>query len=184
MTPTFFKNQSEFRAWLVENHQKETELIVGFYKMGSGKLNMTWSQSVDEALCFGWIDGVRRSIDKDSYCIRFTPRRPNSIWSTVNIQKIEDLTKAGLMQPAGLEAYSHLKADKSRIYGFEVEAKKLEDHLEDKFKANEAAWNFFTKQAPSYQRATIHWIMAAKQETTKLSRLDKVIAASESQKRL
>jgi len=83
MTPIFFKNQSEFRTWLSENHQKETELLVGFYKIGSGKLNMTWSQSVDEALCFGWIDGVRRSIDKDSYCIRFTPRRPNSIWSFV-----------------------------------------------------------------------------------------------------
>ncbi|MFM9947305.1 MAG: YdeI/OmpD-associated family protein [Saprospiraceae bacterium] len=184
MTPTFFKNQAEFRAWLAENHQKETDLLVGFYKIGSGKLNMTWSQSVDEALCFGWIDGVRRSIDHDSYCIRFTPRRPNSIWSTVNIQKIENLTKAGLMQPAGLEAYSHLKGDKSRIYGFEMEAKKLGDQLEHKFKANEAAWRFFTTQAPSYQKATIHWIMTAKQEATQLSRLDKTIAASENGKRL
>ncbi len=184
MTPTFFKNQSEFRTWLSENHKKEKELLVGFYKIGSGKLNMTWSQSVDEALCFGWIDGVRRSIDNDSYCIRFTPRRPNSIWSAVNVQKIEDLTKAGLMQPAGLEAYSRLKGDKSKIYSFEMEAKKLGDHLEHQFKANEAAWNFFTTQAPSYQKATIHWIMAAKQEATKLARLEKTIAASEQQKRL
>jgi len=184
MTPTFFKNQSEFRAWLAENHKKETELLVGFYKTGSGKLNMTWSQSVDEALCFGWIDGVRRSIDKDSYCIRFTPRKPTSIWSAVNIQKVEDLTKNGLMQQAGLEAFSRRKAEKSGIYSFEMEAKKLEDHLEHQFKANEAAWLFFTTQAPSYQKTIIHWLMAAKQEATKLARLDKAIAASEHQKRL
>jgi len=184
MTPTFFKNQSEFRTWLAENHQKETELLVGFYKTGSGKLNMTWSQSVDEALCFGWIDGVRRSIDNDSYCIRFTPRKPTSIWSAVNIQKVEDLTKNGLMQPAGLEAFSRRKSEKSKIYSFEMEAMKLEDHLEQKFKANEAAWHFFTTQAPSYQKAIIHWIMTAKQEATKLARLDKTILESENQKRL
>ncbi|NUN98999.1 MAG: YdeI/OmpD-associated family protein [Saprospiraceae bacterium] len=184
MTPTFFKNQAEFRAWLAENYQKEKEILVGFYKTGSGKLNMTWSQSVDEALCFGWIDGIRRSIDKDSYCIRFTPRKANSIWSVVNIQKVEALTKSGLMQPAGLEAFSRRVAEKSGIYSFEEGAKSLEDHLEQQFKANEAAWQFFTTQAPSYQKNIVHWIMAAKQEATKLARLDKTIAASEQKKRL
>ena len=101
MKPTFFAKQSDFRKWLKKNHKKESELVVGFYKVGSGKPSMTWSQSVDEALCFGWIDGVRKSIDKDSYQIRFTPRKTNSIWSSVNIKKIENLVKQGLMQPAG-----------------------------------------------------------------------------------
>ena len=105
MNPAFFKNQNEFRKWLEKNHYKETELIVGYYKVDSGRHNMSWSQSVDQALCFGWIDGIRRSIDKDSYCIRFTPRRPGSIWSAVNIKKIEELTKKGLMRPEGTAAY-------------------------------------------------------------------------------
>lgn len=184
MAAIFFKDQSEFRAWLAENHKKEKELLVGFYKKGSGRLNMTWSQSVDEALCFGWIDGVRRSIDADSYCIRFTPRKTTSIWSAVNIQKVEELTKNGLMQPAGLEAFSHRKEEKSKIYSFEREAINLEASFEDQFKANEAAWSFFTTQAPSYQKTIIHWIMGAKQEATRISRLEKTIAASEQQKRL
>ena len=106
MPHTFFAKQSGFRNWLKKNHRKETELIVGFYKVGSGKPSITWSQSVDEALCFGWIDGVRTSIDKESYQIRFTPRKPTSIWSAINIKKVEVLTKQGLMQPAGLASFA------------------------------------------------------------------------------
>src|SRR6187401_135455 len=105
MTPTFFANQSDFRKWLQKNHKKETELVVGFYKVGSGKPSITWPQSVDEALCFGWIDGVRTSIDNERYQIRFTPRKPTSIWSAVNIKKIETLTEQGLMQPAGIAIF-------------------------------------------------------------------------------
>jgi uncharacterized protein YdeI (YjbR/CyaY-like superfamily) len=170
--------------WLEENHKTETELLVGFYKKDSGKPNMTWSQSVDEALCFGWIDGVRRSIDEDSYCIRFTPRRPSSTWSSVNINKVEELLKLGLMQPAGLEIYKQRKEEKTGVASYESRAKKLDEYLEIKFMANKIAWEFFSKQAPSYQKTIIHWIMSAKQESTRLLRLDKTINESEKQKRL
>ncbi len=184
MKPIYFSDQSAFRKWLEKNHKKEKELIVGFYKKESGKLNMTWSQSVDQALCFGWIDGIRRSIDKDSYCIRFTPRRTTSVWSKVNINKVEELTKKGLMQPAGLEIYKLRKEEKSGIFSYESEAKQLEKDFENRFKACKSAWEFFTHQAPSYQKMIIHWILAAKQEATKARRLEKVIAESEKQKRI
>lgn len=184
MTPIFFTNQASFRRWLEENHKKEAELLVGFYKKDSGKPNMTWSQSVDEALCFGWIDGVRRSIDKDSYCIRFTPRRPSSSWSTININKVKELIRQGLMQPAGFEIFKQRKEEKSRLASYESKAKQLDRNLLTKFKANKIAWEFFSKQAPSYQKTIIHWIMTAKQEKTKISRLDKMIQESEKQNRL
>jgi uncharacterized protein YdeI (YjbR/CyaY-like superfamily) len=184
MTPVFFSNQLEFREWLNKNHKRKTELLVGYYKVGSGKPSITWPQSVDEALCFGWIDGIRRSVDKDSYCIRFTPRRRTSIWSAININKVKKLTRQGLMQPEGLEAYRNRKKEKSMIYSFEREAIKLTGNLENKFRANEEAWNFFTKQAPSYQKGVIHWIMTAKQDKTRVSRLEKTITASKKQKRL
>ena len=184
MTPIFFTNQASFRMWLEKNHKTETELLVGFYKKNSGKANMSWSQSVDEALCFGWIDGVRRSIDEDSYCIRFTPRRPSSTWSSVNIKKVEELIKLGLMQPAGLEIYKQRKEEKTGVASYESRAKQLDEYLEIKFKANRIAWEFFSKQAPSYQKTIIHWIMTAKQESTRLLRLDKTINESEKQKRL
>ncbi len=152
--------------------------------MNSGKPSMTWSQSVDQALCFGWIDGIRRSIDKDSYSIRFTPRRPTSIWSAINIKKIEELTKQGLMQSAGLASFKLRKEHRSKIYSHEKEAQKLPVDFEKKFKANKKAWDFFTTQAPSYQKVIIHWIVTAKQETTQLVRLYKVIAESGEHKRL
>jgi len=184
MTPTFFAKQSDFSKWLNKNYKKETELLVGFYKVDSGKPSMTWSQSVDEALCFGWIDGVRKSIDKDSYCIRFTPRKPTSIWSAVNIKKIDELTKQGLMQPEGFASFKMRKEHKSKIYAYEKDPVNLADDFKTKFKVNKKAWDFFTTQAPSYQKTIIHWIMTAKQKTTQLTRLDKVIAESEKQKRL
>lgn len=184
MKPTFFSNQLEFRAWLEKNHRVEAELLVGFYKVDSGKPSMTWSQSVDQALCFGWIDGIRKSVDSESYCIRFTPRRKTSIWSAVNIKKVEELTQQGLMQPAGFEAFSYRKEERSTLYSFERDAIKLADSFADKFKANKKAWKFFTTQAQSYQKSTIYWIMSAKQEKTQLSRLEKVIAESEKQIRL
>lgn len=184
MQPLFFSNPSEFRQWLTDNHLKETELYVGFYKVGSGKPSMTWSQSVDQALCFGWIDGVRKSLGPDSYCNRFTPRRPTSNWSEVNIQKVKELTEQGLMQPAGLEAYSKRKEKKSGVYSFENEPTELPVYFSNKFKANQTAWEFFSTQAPSYQKTIAHWILSAKQEKTQMARLDKTIVESEKQRRL
>src|SRR5688572_15149318 len=119
MTPIFFSTPSGFRRWLEKNHKKKTELLVGYYKIGSGKPSMTWSESVDEALCFGWIDGVRSSIDELRYQIRFTPRKPNSIWSDINIKKVKELTKKGLMKQAGLDVFNQRKEHKSRIYSYE-----------------------------------------------------------------
>lgn len=180
----FFKTPEEFRKWLKKNHKKETELYVGFYKVGTKKPSINWSQSVDQALCFGWIDGIRKSIDEESYCIRFTPRKPTSIWSAINIKKIEELTKAGLMLPEGEKAFSLRTENKSNIYSHENELRTLDVKYEKSFKKNKLAWDFFTKQAPSYKKVMIHWIMSAKQEKTRQSRLEKIISESEQQKRI
>ncbi len=184
MNPVYFQDQNEFRKWLEMNHNKESEIIVGYYKVGSGKHAMTWSQSVDQAICFGWIDGIRRSVDKERYSIRFTPRKLTSIWSNVNIKKVGELEKKGLMKKPGLEVYNNRKESKSGIYSFESEIIKLDDNFERIFKANKNAWDFFEKQAPSYQKTRSHWIMSAKQESTKISRLNKLILASEKHNRL
>ncbi|KIC01037.1 YdeI/OmpD-associated family protein [Flavobacterium sp. PL02] len=178
MNPMFFEDQSEFRKWLTQNHLFETELLVGFYKVNSNKPSMTWSQSVDEALCFGWIDGVRRSVDADSYSIRFTPRKATSIWSAINIKKVEDLTEQGLMQPAGIASFKLRKEDKSRIYTHEIEEVHFSDEFEEIFKTNEKAWNFFQALAPSYKKVSKNWVMSAKQETTRIKRLNELIADS------
>lgn len=184
MDPIFFPSQNDFRKWLEKNHKTETELFVGYYKVGSGKPSMTWSQSVDEALCFGWIDGIRRSIDEKRYCIRFTPRKSSSIWSKVNIRKVEELKEKGLMRLPGLEIFNNRKDSKSEIYSFENVPAKLSDNFESIFKANKPAWEFFNKQAPSYQKTTMHWIMSAKQEETKVRRLKKTISESEKHNRI
>src|SRR6478735_4434063 len=153
MTPIFFAKQSDFRKWLQKNHTKATELLVGFYKVGSGKPSMSWSQSVDEALCFGWIDGVRKSFDSETYQIRFTPRKPASIWSAINIRKMEELTRQGLMQPAGLASFEKRTEARSKIYSYEKEEKvALPDDFKERFMANKKAWKYFQSLAPSYQR--------------------------------
>jgi uncharacterized protein YdeI (YjbR/CyaY-like superfamily) len=184
MNPTFFSTQEEFRNWLNQNHTIENELIVGYFKVGTNKPSMTWSQSVDQALCFGWIDGVRRSIDEESYCIRFTPRKKTSIWSDINIKKIEVLIQNGLMKEAGLKAFEYRKENKSRIYSHEKEAEILPPNFESQFKSNKIAWEFFNNQAPSYKKVMIHWIVTAKQEKTKISRLEKTIQISAQLKRM
>jgi uncharacterized protein YdeI (YjbR/CyaY-like superfamily) len=183
MQAKFFPTQENFRQWLEENHAKETELLVGFYKLETKKPSLRWSQSVDQALCFGWIDGVRRTIDAESYSIRFTPRRPTSIWSAVNIQKIEDLTKQGLMQAVGLAAFAKRQEHKSKIYAYEKGPILLDETFEKQFKENEKAWFFFQSQAPSYKKLALHWIMSAKQEVTKKRRLEKIITESEAGRR-
>lgn len=184
MKATFFQSQLDFRKWLEQNHLKAKELIVGYYKVATGKPSMTWSQSVDQALCFGWIDGVRRSIDEESYCIRFTPRRANSIWSDINIKKIEALSKAGLMKPEGMRLFEIRKEHLSSIYSHENKVNALDPSFEKQFKKNKKAWTFFNAQATSYKKVMLHWIMSAKQEKTRLARLEKTIAASEQQKKM
>ena len=184
MNPTFFATQDEFRQWLQNNHTTETELLVGFYKIAANKPSMSWSQSVDQALCFGWIDGVRKSIDHESYCIRFTPRKSTSIWSAVNIEKMERLEKAGLMTTEGQKAFSLRTESRSKMYAYEKETVILDLKFETQFRENELAWGFFDRQAPSYKNVMIHWIMSAKQETTRLTRLHKTIAESEQQRRM
>jgi len=184
MNPVYFKDQNAFRKWLEENHDKESEIIAGYYKVGTGKPSMTWSESVDQAICFGWIDGIRRSVDEERYCIRFTRRKLTSNWSNVNLRKVEELKKKGLMKKQGLEIYDKRKNSKTGVYSFENDTTKLDDNFERIFKANKNAWDFFVKQAPSYQRTRSHWIMSARQESTKISRLNKLIKASEDHSRL
>jgi len=179
MTTTFFSTEMEFREWLEKNHDKKNELYVGFYKVDSGKASMTWSQSVDQALCFGWIDGVRYSIDNESYRIRFTPRRKSSIWSAVNIKKVEMLIKQKVMHKAGLDVFKHRSANKSKIYAFENKEVKLSPNFEKIFKENKVAWEYFQTLAPTYRKPSLNWVMSAKQETTRMKRLNELIADSE-----
>jgi uncharacterized protein YdeI (YjbR/CyaY-like superfamily) len=184
MIPKFFAEQANFRKWLEENHDKETELLVGFYKVGTNKPSMNWSQSVDEALCFGWIDGVRRSIDAESYSIRFTPRKPNSVWSAVNIAKIEKLTEQNLMKPAGIAAFAKREERRSKIYAYENTLVELSAQSEKQFRANERAWSFFQKQSNSYRKRAIYWVMTAKRDLTGQNRLIHLINASAEQKKI
>lgn len=179
MTPTFFSTQDEFRNWLEINYNKETELFVGFHKTHTGKPSLTWSQSVDQALCFGWIDGVKYSIDKNSYQIRFTPRKKTSIWSAVNIKKVENLIEQGLMKEAGLASFKNRTDSKSKIYAFENEEVKFSPEFEKQFKANKVAWNYFQSLAPTYRKPSSNWVMSAKQETTRIKRFNELLADCE-----
>jgi uncharacterized protein YdeI (YjbR/CyaY-like superfamily) len=175
----FFKTQGDFRKWLKKNHTKKDELWVGYNKKSSGKPSMDWSQSVDVALCFGWIDGIRKSIDEESYKIRFTPRKPASLWSSVNIKKVEELTKKGLMDPAGIEAFKKRDAKRSGVYSFERENAELNEEYVKIFKKNKKAWEFFNSLSKSVKRVTSHWVISAKQEKTRRKRLDILIKSSE-----
>jgi uncharacterized protein YdeI (YjbR/CyaY-like superfamily) len=177
--PVFFRSSLAFRKWLEKNHAIKTEVIVGFFKVHAGKPTLTWPESVDQALCFGWIDGVRKSIDKDRYQIRFTPRKASSIWSAVNILKIETLTKQGLMMPAGIASFQKKLESRSKIYPHEMEGTRLSLVYEKKFKANKKAWKYFQSLAPSYLKTSTHWVMRAKQESTQLKRLQALIQYSE-----
>jgi uncharacterized protein YdeI (YjbR/CyaY-like superfamily) len=182
--PKFFATAAAFRRWLARNHDKATELLVGFYKKDSGRPSITWPESVDQALAFGWIDGVRKRIDDVSYTIRFTPRRRGSIWSAINIARVDELTKLGLMEPAGLRAFEQRTAAKSGIYAYENAPRTLSKEDEKKFRANRKAWTYFNAQAPSYQRVAIYWVMGAKREETRARRLALLIADSGEGRRL
>lgn len=181
MKPMFFATPAEWRSWLEKHHARESELLVGFHKRGSGRPSITWPESVDQALCFGWIDGVRKRVDDDSYTIRFTPRKAGSTWSSVNIKRVQELTARGLMKPAGLKAFEARSEEKSGIYSHEQKAvpPALSAGYEKTLKANKKAWSFFQAQAPWYQRAAIHWVMSAKKEETRLKRLNTLVEDSE-----
>jgi uncharacterized protein YdeI (YjbR/CyaY-like superfamily) len=184
MNITFFKSSSDFRKWLEMYHSEARELWVGFYKKNSGKPSITWPESVDQALCFGWIDGVRKSIDDKSYMIRFSPRKSTSIWSAVNMKRVEELTIQGLMQPAGKKAYALRKENRSGTYSYEQRSASLPDAYEQTLKANKAAWEFFQVQPPSYRKIAFWWVVSAKKEETRMKRLDKLIAYSAQGKRI
>ena len=185
MEPVFFATPADFRRWLGKHHRSAAELLVGFYKKGSGRPSITWPESVDEALCFGWIDGVRRSLDDESYTIRFTPRRPGSNWSLINIRKVEALIRDGRMKPAGLEAFNARDEAKSGVYSFEQrENAKLDRKAEAKFKANRAAWKFFQAQPPGYRKIAAFYVMSAKREETRAKRLNILIEHSAAGQRI
>ena len=175
----FFPTQSDLRKWFEKNHNKADELWVGYYKKSTGKPSITWQESVDKALCFGWIDGIRKSIDAESYKIRFTPRRKGSIWSAVNIKRIKELIKLGLVKPAGFEAFKKRDEKRAKLYSFEQVKVKLPKELEGKIKANKKAWEYFQQLPPSAKKLSTWWIISAKKEETKLSRLNTLINCSE-----
>ena len=176
---TFFATPAEFRTWLEQHHASETELLVGFHKRATGRPSMTWQQSVDEALCFGWIDGVRRSLGDESYTIRFTPRQKRSIWSAVNIKRAHELIAEGRMTPAGLTAFEARTDDRSAIYSHEQrQAAELSAEQRAQFEAEPEAWSWFQAAAPSYRRAAIHWVTSAKRPETRERRLATLIADS------
>jgi len=179
-----FSSQEEFRKWLVKNHAAASELFVGFHKKSSGKKGATYSEALDEALCFGWIDGVRRSIDADSYMIRFTPRKPKSIWSLVNVRHVERLQKAGKMAEPGLKAFALREKHRTGIYSFEQKRPGLSAKFKKLFRSNGPAWEFFSRQAPWYQRTAGHWVVRAKQEETRLRRFAKLVEVSVNGQRL
>ena len=175
MDPIFFPTPADFRAWLAEHHTTSTELLVGFYKKGSGQPSITWPESVDEALCFGWIDGVTRNRDATSYIIRFTPRKARSTWSAVNIARVAELTREGRMQPAGLRAFEARTEDNSNIYAYEQANVALTEADEQQFQANPAAWAFFQAQPAGYRRTATWWVISAKREETRRKRLATLI---------
>lgn len=184
MPPTYFPSPAAFRAWLAVHHASHTELLVGFHKTGTGVPSMTWTESVCEALCYGWIDGVRTRVDDARYTIRFTPRKATSIWSAKNVKHVEELTAAGLMQPAGLAAFEARKANKVGVYSFEQALVELPEPFLGTFQKKKRAYAWFMQQAPSYRRPAIWWVISAKQEATRVRRLATLIECSANKERL
>ncbi|MHA3775331.1 YdeI/OmpD-associated family protein [Verrucomicrobiota bacterium sgz303538] len=185
MSPTFFATATEFRAWLEAHHEIAAELWVGFYKTGTGKPSITWPQAVDEALCVGWIDGLRKSLGELSYMIRFTPRKSQSTWSAVNIGRVEALADEGRMRPAGLRAFQARTESKSKIYSYEQkDDAKLDEEAEAQFRSQREAWAYFHSQAPSYKKTAIWWVVSAKRDETRRKRLATLIEDSANQRRL
>ena len=178
MKPRFFKTASALREWLAKNHDKTSELWIGFYKKASGKRSITYREALDEALCFGWIDGVRKRLDDDSYIQRFTPRRARSIWSNINTKRVEELKKLGKMEPAGLNAFAARDPKRSGIYSFEREELKFEGEFKKRFQTNKKAWEFYEKLPPFLKRTVTFWVISAKKEETRWRRFEKLLESS------
>ena len=184
MKVTFFRSPSDLRNWLKKHHETTTELWVGYYKKSSGKPSITWPESVAEALCFGWIDGIRKTIDDISYKIRFSPRKRSSVWSSINIKMAQDLIDEGRMQTAGLKAFQARQENRSGIYSYEQRRDQLEEPYAGLLRKNKAAWDFFQAQPASYRNAVGWWVVSAKREETRLKRLEQLIEASAKGKRV
>ena len=181
---TFFATPADFRDWLDRHHASERELWVGYHKKATGRPSLTWQESVDEALCYGWIDGIRKSLDDERYVIRFTPRRARSIWSNVNTRRVAVLTREGRMRPAGLAAFEARDPARAGIYAFEQTGAQLSPEMEKRFKGNRAAWKFFEAQPPGYRKIATRYVMSAKREETRAKRLENLIAESAAGQRI
>lgn len=184
MEPTFFPQPEDYRKWLIKYHDKKGELLVGFYKKKTGRASITWPESVDQALCFGWIDGIRKSLGAESYTIRFTPRKPKSNWSAVNLKRFTQLKKLGLIYPSGQQAFERMDSKKAKKASFEQGDIQLGNAEVAKLKANKKAWPYFQKLAPSYKKSSIWWVISAKKEETRWKRLDILIKASEAEEKI
>jgi uncharacterized protein YdeI (YjbR/CyaY-like superfamily) len=184
MDPIFFSSQKEWHDWLKKNHDKKPGLWIGFYKSKSGITGITNKEAVDEALCFGWIDGLVKGIDEQTWMKRFTPRKPKSIWSNINIKRVEELIRLKKMLPAGLKAFESRDDKRSGIYSFENETKEFSGDFLKKFSVNSTAWHNFLTMPPSYRKTAVHWVLSAKQETTRSKRLDELITDSENNRRI
>jgi uncharacterized protein YdeI (YjbR/CyaY-like superfamily) len=183
--PTFFPTPADFRAWLEEHHERERELWVGFHKQASGRPSITWPDAVDQALCFGWIDGVRKRVDDQSYAIRFSPRTAASAWSNVNVARMGELLDEGLVRPAGVRAFERCRAERTGVYSFEQpDEPALTPEQEARFRADAAAWAFFCGQAPGYRRAATWWVVSAKRQATRTRRLETLIADAAAGRRI
>lgn len=179
MDLSYFPTPAHLRKWFEKNHARESELLLGYYKKDSGKPSVTWPESVDEALCFGWIDGIRRSVDAERYSIRFTPRKKGSHWSKVNVERVAVLRQQGRMTEAGEAAFALRKEDKTGRASFEQDVVEFSSSQQKLFKARKAAWAYFSKQSPSYRKAATWHVISAKREETQMKRLDTLIEDSE-----
>ena len=178
MKAEYFESPAAFRKWLAQNHARRSEVLVGFYKKGSGKRGLTYDQSVEEALCFGWIDGVRKSVDENRYTMRFSPRKPKSKWSLINVRRVENLIAQKKMTKAGIDAYEARVNQKGIDYSYEVQRQALAPEYQKRFEAAKRAWKYFNEQPPWYRRVTIFRVMSAKKEETRVRRLEQLIACS------
>jgi len=182
--PTFFRRPSDFRKWLGKNHDRTQELLIGFHRVDSGKGGITYREALDEALCFGWIDGLRKRYNADSYTIRFTTRKPDSTWSVINTTRINQLIKLGRVHPVGLKVFQQRDEKKSKLYSYEVGNCQFTDEHVRQFRANATAWEFHQAQAPWYRRVSCFWVMSAKREETRLRRLATLIDDSANGRRI
>ena len=184
MHPTHFASAAGFRRWLERHHATARELLLGFHKKASGRGGLSYPEALDELLCFGWIDGVKRRVDGECYSHRITPRRPGSIWSLVNVGHARRLIKADKMHPAGLAAFKARTKEKTGVYSFESRPQEFSAELAHKFQAAPSAWAFFSAQPPGYRRTTIFWVSSAKQQATRENRLARLISLSAAGRRL